>query len=364
MPRERPFLSIVTTSRNDDHGGGMLQRMQLFLNGLIEQCRRHELRAELVLVEWNPPPDRAPLSEALCWPAEPGPCSVRIITVPPEIHRRFKYSDKLPLFQMIAKNVGIRRAHGEFVLATNVDILFSEGLMRHLALHLLKHERMYRIDRYDVPMDVPAAEPVEKILDFCRRHPIRICRRNGTVNLVTGDSHRIYSPLKYLPMEYMPRLFTRALRVSLGWWPWMAHLLDEDYRLRTGRLHLHTNACGDFTLMHRDAFFALRGYAEFAMFSFHLDSLLCYCAHHAGFKEKVLKDPMRIYHLEHTAGWTPEIERSKTLKKHLETQGIPQLTNAQFDAWAVQMRRESKPIIFNDENWGLADVQLPEMNVH
>ena len=29
---------------------------------------------------------------------------------------------------MIAKNVGIRRARGEFVLATNIDILFSSEL--------------------------------------------------------------------------------------------------------------------------------------------------------------------------------------------------------------------------------------------
>jgi hypothetical protein len=76
-----PYISLVATSRNDDHGGNMLRRMQIFVNAWIEQCRRHSLASELVLVEWNPPPGRAGLSEVLQWPADPGPCEVRIATV-------------------------------------------------------------------------------------------------------------------------------------------------------------------------------------------------------------------------------------------------------------------------------------------
>ena len=68
----------------------------------------------------NPPADKPPLVEALQWPADLGPCVVRVITVPHEIHARMAHSDALPLFQMIAKNVGIRRARGKFVLATNI----------------------------------------------------------------------------------------------------------------------------------------------------------------------------------------------------------------------------------------------------
>jgi hypothetical protein len=103
-----PGITVVAGARNDDHGGNLLHRMQLFVNGLLEQCRRHQLKAELVLVKWNPPADRPRLGEALLWPVDKGPCQVRIIKVPPEIHKRFRYSDRLPLLQMIAKNVGIR----------------------------------------------------------------------------------------------------------------------------------------------------------------------------------------------------------------------------------------------------------------
>ena len=49
-----PYLSIIATSRNDDHGGSMLQRMQAFVEGLCGQAERWGLDAELILVELEP----------------------------------------------------------------------------------------------------------------------------------------------------------------------------------------------------------------------------------------------------------------------------------------------------------------------
>ena len=49
-----------------------------------------------------------------------------MIEVPAKIHARYKYAKALPLYQMIGKNVGIRRARGQYILATNIDILFSD----------------------------------------------------------------------------------------------------------------------------------------------------------------------------------------------------------------------------------------------
>src|SRR5690242_11351100 len=115
-----PYLSVVATARNDDHGGNLLHRMQIFVDAWISQAKRHVLSSELILVEWNPPRERKTLAEALRWPADMGPCEVRIVEVPPELHARYRHATALPLYQMIAKNVGIRRARGEFVLATNI----------------------------------------------------------------------------------------------------------------------------------------------------------------------------------------------------------------------------------------------------
>src|SRR5207245_3627775 len=88
-------------------------------------------------------------------------------------------------------------------------------------------------------------------------------------------------------------------------------------------IYLHTNACGDFTLMAREHWMDLRGYPEFDTYSFNIDSVLCYAAHHAGVLEEVLEDPLRVYHIEHGtgSGWTPEGQTR--LFDRLRAKGIP-----------------------------------------
>ncbi len=48
-----------------------------------------------------------------------------------------------------SRNSGIRRARGEFVLATTADTVFSEELIGFLASRRLQKNRLYRADRYD-----------------------------------------------------------------------------------------------------------------------------------------------------------------------------------------------------------------------
>lgn len=188
MPQTEPLLSVVVTSRNDDHGGTLLRRMQTFTNAFIGQCRRHGLSAELIIVEWNPVTDRVKLAEALRWPADLGPCEVRIIEVPPEVHARHAHSAALPLFQMIAKNVGIRRARGKYVVATNIDILLSDEMVRHIMEGNLRTDRMYRVDRMDVMTHVPVDASVEEQLAYCRSHFLRRNAREGTYRLQPDGS--------------------------------------------------------------------------------------------------------------------------------------------------------------------------------
>jgi len=183
MTGPKPYLSVVATARNDDHGGNLLRRMQIFANGILAQARKYQVPVELILVDWNPPHGKPPLAEALNWPEDLGPSTVRVIEVPPEVHQTFRHAQVLPLYQMIAKNVGIRRARGEFVLATNIDILFTDEFFQLLAARGLQQGKMYRIDRYDVASDVPLDAPIEAQLEYCRRHLLRVNAREGTFQL-------------------------------------------------------------------------------------------------------------------------------------------------------------------------------------
>jgi hypothetical protein len=528
-----PYLSVVVTARNDNHGGDLLFRMQVFVNALVAQCNRFGLPTELIVVEWNPPADRPRLAEALAWPEDGGQLAVRIIEVEEQLHHRFRHSDRLLLFQMIAKNVGIRRARGKYVLATNVDIVFSDGLMEFLVARRLRPRRLYRVDRHDVDGVRDADLPIEEQLRICSSSLIRICARYGTRDLRTGEFYRVWlkyatlpwylglalqafesarrrlgirlngianallgpgrtlrarlvsrrhatrrrvlqrrrhlarragrlvrwsaeavaanlrsilvarplmlvralqrlearvvaqsllhllrqprqaarivvRPLRVLdvlllrcawlalgvlrlaryrvmrtarryvhravprPIRKLVRMarFARrspraalrraagALRVNSAKWRGRWETLREAVTWARALPALHTNACGDFTLMSREGWFELNAYPELHLFSMFIDSIFVYQAHWAGFKEELL--PFPIYHLEHGAGFRPDRKGLKELTERLERAGIPQIDNRQFRAYAIEMYRTGRPIDFNDDGWGFAGLELPE----
>ena len=72
-PPSEPYLSLVVATRNDDHGGNLMGRTQIFLDGWLTQARRYNIPSELIFVEWNPPADRPPLAEALRVACRPRP---------------------------------------------------------------------------------------------------------------------------------------------------------------------------------------------------------------------------------------------------------------------------------------------------
>lgn len=335
-----PYLSVVVTARNDNHGGDMLGRMQMFVDGFLDQCDQFKLPAELIVVDWNPPGDKPPLMDAIKWPDTQGWGSVRFITVPPERHLKLDNAKSLPLFQMIAKNVGIRRARGEFVMATNIDILFSDELFHHFAQRRLKNGRCYRCDRWDV-LPHPDRELAPKArLAWCREHTMRFNELAAT-RMPNGDTYPIYWPDSW--------------KVCLLEW-----LQDRSWVPIVTRKRLHTNACGDMTLMHRDGWQSIHGYTEREVFSMHIDSWGLNAAVMAGYKQVCLSPPAVIYHLEHDVGSGWSQEGQDLLDARLEAKGIPQISFEKYHYWCIQMRRGHQPSFTAAPDWGWSDETLPE----
>lgn len=308
---EAPYLSIVVTSRNDGHGGSPLSRTQTFLNSLADQCRRHSLNAELVFVEWNPPEDRPRLCHVLREPDRSSFLDVRFIEVPAEIHRELANHDKLGLFQMIAKNVGIRRSRGEFVLATNIDLLFSEELIAFLARRELREDSFYVAERHDLGVyDIPPGLYGQELMDFARRNVVRINYQ-----------------LQTLPVDQPPPA-------------------DRDG-------YLNTNACGDFTLMSREAWGLFGGYAELQLYSIHIDSLGLLSAREAGLKQCALKPPLNTFHIEHGSGWMTDSKAIVSSKPALD---YPRDCQPCF-YWST---KNGVAPTWNDPDWGYEGVNFRE----
>jgi hypothetical protein len=141
----------------------------------------------------------------------------------------------------------------------------------------------------------------------------------------------------------------------------VAYLRGFDTFLREKRpSNLHQNACGDFQLMAREHWLALRGYPEFAMYSMNIDGLFASIACGAGITEEVLEMPACIYHLEHEkgSGWTPEGEA--LLRQRIAASGITWLENENVHILGTYMEWLRRPMIFNGRDWGFGDAELAE----
>ena len=183
-------LSIILTSRNDDHGDRPLRRLQAMIDNLVFHAARLRPRWELVLVEWNPPPDRPGLTEVLKFPGPNSPLRVNIVKVSSETHNALPHAEKMPLFQMIAKNAGASKALGKHFLFTNIDILLSDCMADFLANIPSEKGVYYRTDRLDSAADFPVEEGPEALLKWAKSHQIR---HNGLVGTypVTKDGLRL-----------------------------------------------------------------------------------------------------------------------------------------------------------------------------
>jgi len=323
---EKPYLSIVVASRNDDHDGTLLFRMQTFLATLLYQLSAVTLQVELIIVEWNPPENRPLLTQVLFFKNKPKNCTISVITVPRSVHTRFKNSDKLGLFQFIAKNVGIRRATGKFILSTNIDILFNTRLIWHIAKRLLKENEVVRAVRFDVPQTLPRNLHKDELLDYCWNHRIRVFWPWGTSDF-SNTRHNVAAD------------FIDNIRLTLFY-------------------GAYTNACGDFTLMHRKNWYKLRGYPEYPLHGVKLDSLLLHNAIASGIQQRILPLDCCVYHIDHAHSWSTM--RRGSLIEYFQKKGVPTIDPKKYQSLLLKMKTEKRPIQYNDSDWGLSKNKLEE----
>ena len=171
-------LSIVLTGRNDDYGGPFAPRFFRVLAFNLEELTARKIPVEVQLVEWSPIPDRPLLAERLLdtLPARWHEL-VTTYVVDPRYQELLSLNPRLQYLEYFAKNVGIRRARGRFVLATNTDILLSRQLLERLATDSLVQGRIYRTNRIDLKLGLDDSGLNHGLLDNPENHvprrPIR-----------------------------------------------------------------------------------------------------------------------------------------------------------------------------------------------
>lgn len=338
-----PYLSIVAVSRNDNHGGDMQKRMRLFVNGLIHQCNKYKLHCELILVEWNPEAGKPLLSQVLPAPPDESFLRVRYIVVPHEVHAGFAFSDRLPLFQMIGKNVGIRRAQAEFVLCTNVDLLFSEQLFERLAKRDLKPGCFYRANRCDVPNTLDENLSHEQQLAFCQSN---IKERLGKSNRYPNFASTSGALFRYPVLQPFLELLSKIKSTYAN---------SPEDKLN----ELDLDACGDFTLMSKKDWEDIQGYPELEIYSIHIDSMGLLAAAALGKQQVIFNWNECTYHMQHTGGWE---FKSPIDKIHFYT------NKPMLDWWTVReaglhLIKTGGTFNLNKPDWGMQGSELQETTI-
>jgi hypothetical protein len=277
-----PTLSIVVTGRNDGYGGDFNSRFARTLAFNHDRLTEHGVGHEIILVEWAPTPDRPRLADVV---VESVPAVRPVLTsyvVDPRYHEACSLNTRLAYLEYFAKNVGIRRARGRAILATNTDIYLSRGVVETLANTSLATRTVYRATRTDVKLGTDESHVDWDLLDDRRNH----------------TTYKTIQP------------------------------------------PLYAGASGDFILLDRDGFHALRGFNEvYRLARVGLDVNFLVKAYSSGFRITDIGAP--VYHMSHVGSFRTT--------KHVASADSAEASWGNRD-WP------SRSVIYeNPDSWGLRD---------
>jgi hypothetical protein len=220
-----PYLTIVVTGRNDDFGGDFNARFFGALRFNHDCLRAAGIPHEFVFVEWRPIAGKPYLATLTAQAFPELASALRSYVVDAAYHDALSLNPRIQFQEFIAKNVGIRRARGAFVLTTNTDIYLGRGVRDFLAGQSLSPRVLYRAPRHDLTWAGDASS-----LDWDVLHDERNWEEVNDIKP-----------------------------------PWF------------------TNASGDFLLLDREGYHELRGFNEvFRNAKIHMDGNFCVKAHASG----------------------------------------------------------------------------------
>ena len=151
MRTDEPLVSLVLTGRNDGYGGDFAGRFHRAVTFNHQQLAARGVSHEIVFVEWAPPRD-APLLFERVFDAVPvldrNLCGWYVVD--PQYQQALSLNPRLEYLEFFAKNVGIRRARGRFVLTTNCDVYLGRRVLDALKDGALQSRVLYRAPRHDL----------------------------------------------------------------------------------------------------------------------------------------------------------------------------------------------------------------------
>jgi hypothetical protein len=172
-PASRLRLSIVVTGRNDGYGGDFVKRFFATLEFNHRELAARQVPYEVVLVEWAPLRGRPLLADLVDQHCTPAAAEVvRAVIVDAAYHDAVMLNPRLAYQEFLAKNVGVRRARGEYLIVTNCDVIFGRHILGRLERGELQPRVVFRAARWDL---VPSID-VDHLDWRCLEDPANLSR--------------------------------------------------------------------------------------------------------------------------------------------------------------------------------------------
>lgn len=289
-------VSAIMCGRNDNYGGRLNERATYCFNTMLSTFD------EVIYVDWNTDGERI-LTDEL--DIRVNPDRLKIITVTPQMCRELmgeKYEKSNKCCQVLAKNIGMRRATGDVLVSTNIDIIPPKRAYLEDLINEMKPDEFITIAKHDVDVD-----QLHKIF----------------------EQTKSYTDLRdILPLQYGVNPISSRLII-----PRLA--MDKSTLMSLPPTAHHTAssiicACGDFQMASRDLWFKIRCFEESMIKRLYDDSIVQYKSILAGATVRATNFPP-VYHLDH------------------ERNNNPSLLNEEIPA----------NVGSNTDTWGFSHVNLP-----
>ena len=282
-------LSAVVISRNDNYGGNLADRATYCLNSLIDTFD------EVFYIDWNSP------THSLLYDIEDRLTkkgNLEHIVITPEVASMFTNND--PHAQVccetLARNIGIRRATGDYIVSTNIDVIAPKRDHLEKAINELDKNTFYTISRRHVEW-----KDIEKFHGGERKYSDWKALRD---HLIENSEERKYDE-----------------KVVDG----------DDYSI--------INCCGDFQLAHKDIWHEIKGFEEELIYVLYSDTNVQKKVIKHGFNLKAIYSPA-LFHIFHGKGGGGFLD------------GINRKTNDMYRAVTSQEKTENK------ETWGFSPIEI------
>jgi hypothetical protein len=285
-------ISAVIISRNDNYGGHLNERAIYAINSAINTYD------EVFYIDWNSE------THSLLYDIKDNlqlKGNLKHIVITPEVASILTNNDPQAqkCCEVLARNIGIRRATGDYIVSTNIDIIHPKREDIETIINSSDNNTMYTLSRREVTWDI--------IKEF----------HGGEMNFNEWDKLRDYI---YINSE--ERIVEEKTSTS------------DDYSI--------INCCGDFQLAPKHIWNDIKGFEEDLIYPLYADTNAQKKSVKHGFNLKAIFNPP-MFHINHgSKGWGGGGF----------AEGINKTANDIHRAITFQEQTENSP------NWGFSDIEI------